>query len=63
MLLAGLGWGNMPAHLVEEDIARGRVKVIHRRSKSEIRADTADEWRVSLEEQPGMRRASRPSFS
>jgi DNA-binding transcriptional LysR family regulator len=29
MLLAGLGWGNMPAHLVEEDIARGRLKVIH----------------------------------
>jgi DNA-binding transcriptional LysR family regulator len=28
MLLAGLGWGNMPAHLVEEDIARGRLKVI-----------------------------------
>ncbi len=29
MLLAGLGWGNMPAHLVEDDIARGRLKVIH----------------------------------
>ena len=28
MLLAGLGWGNMPAHLVEEDIARGRLKAI-----------------------------------
>lgn len=28
MLLAGLGWGNMPAHLVEEDITRGRLKVI-----------------------------------
>jgi DNA-binding transcriptional LysR family regulator len=28
MLLAGLGWGNMPAHLVEEDIARGRLKII-----------------------------------
>jgi DNA-binding transcriptional LysR family regulator len=28
MLLAGLGWGNMPAHMVEEDIARGRLKVI-----------------------------------
>ena len=28
MLLAGLGWGNMPVHLVEEDIARGRLKVI-----------------------------------
>ena len=29
MLVAGLGWGNMPSHLVEEDIARGRLKVIH----------------------------------
>ena len=28
MLLAGLGWGNMPAHLVREDIMRGRLKVI-----------------------------------
>jgi DNA-binding transcriptional LysR family regulator len=29
MLLAGLGWGNMPAHLVQDDLARGRLKVIH----------------------------------
>jgi len=28
MLLAGLGWGNMPAHMVEDDIAQGRLKVI-----------------------------------
>jgi DNA-binding transcriptional LysR family regulator len=28
MLLAGLGWGNMPAHLVEADIAEGRLKII-----------------------------------
>lgn len=28
MLLAGLGWGNMPSHMVEDDIARGRLKVI-----------------------------------
>jgi len=28
MLLAGLGWGNMPAHMVEDDIARGRLKRI-----------------------------------
>jgi len=28
MLLAGLGWGSMPAHLVEDDIARGRLKVV-----------------------------------
>jgi DNA-binding transcriptional LysR family regulator len=28
MLLAGLGWGKMPAHLVEEDIKCGRLKVI-----------------------------------
>jgi DNA-binding transcriptional LysR family regulator len=28
MLLAGLGWGKMPAHLVKDDIAHGRLKVI-----------------------------------
>ena len=29
MLLAGLGWGNMPAHVVEQDILQGRLQVIH----------------------------------
>lgn len=28
MLLAGLGWGNMPLHMVEDDIAQGRLQVI-----------------------------------
>lgn len=28
MLVAGLGWGNMPAHMVADDIARGRLRVI-----------------------------------
>jgi DNA-binding transcriptional LysR family regulator len=28
MLLAGLGWGNMPSHLVQDDLAQGRLKVI-----------------------------------
>jgi DNA-binding transcriptional LysR family regulator len=28
MLLAGLGWGNMPVHLVETDIAERRLRVI-----------------------------------
>jgi DNA-binding transcriptional LysR family regulator len=28
MLLAGLGWGNMPFHMVENDIERRRLKVI-----------------------------------
>src|ERR1700733_1655888 len=28
MLLAGLGWGNMPSHLVQDDIAQGRLKAI-----------------------------------
>jgi DNA-binding transcriptional LysR family regulator len=28
MLLAGLGWGNMPSHIVQDDIAEGRLKVI-----------------------------------
>jgi DNA-binding transcriptional LysR family regulator len=27
-LLAGFGWGNMPAHLVEEHIAAGRLKLL-----------------------------------
>jgi hypothetical protein len=26
MLLAGLGWGNMPFHMVEDDIERGTVE-------------------------------------
>jgi DNA-binding transcriptional LysR family regulator len=28
MLLAGLGWGNMPSHMVADDVARGLLKVI-----------------------------------
>jgi DNA-binding transcriptional LysR family regulator len=28
MLLAGLGWGNMPSHLVQDDIKQGQLKVI-----------------------------------
>lgn len=28
MLVAGLGWGTMPLHMVEEDIAHGRLKII-----------------------------------
>jgi DNA-binding transcriptional LysR family regulator len=28
MLLAGLGWGNMPSHLVQHDVAQGRLKAI-----------------------------------
>jgi DNA-binding transcriptional LysR family regulator len=28
MLLAGLGWGNMPSHLVQNDVAEGRLRVI-----------------------------------
>lgn len=28
MLLAGLGWGTMPSHMVQDDIERGRLKVI-----------------------------------
>ncbi|KQS03581.1 LysR family transcriptional regulator [Sphingomonas sp. Leaf357] len=28
MLLAGLGWGNMPAHMIAEDVKRGRLIVI-----------------------------------
>src|ERR1700704_2391461 len=28
MLLAGVGWGNMPSHLIQNDAAQGRLKVI-----------------------------------
>ena len=28
MLLAGLGWGNMPAHMVEDEIKDGRLTAI-----------------------------------
>jgi DNA-binding transcriptional LysR family regulator len=28
MLLAGLGWGNMPSHMVSDDVATGRLKLI-----------------------------------
>ncbi|MGV1768116.1 LysR substrate-binding domain-containing protein [Rhizobium rhizogenes] len=28
MLVAGLGWGNMPLHMVEDDIKLGRLKII-----------------------------------
>jgi len=35
MLLAGLGWGNMPAHVVEQDIREGRLQVIHPAELSE----------------------------
>src|SRR5258708_28123417 len=27
-LLQGLGWGGMPAHTVEEDVAHGRLNVV-----------------------------------
>ncbi|ATB37036.1 LysR family transcriptional regulator [Cystobacter fuscus] len=42
LLLAGLGWGNMPEHLVKDDLARGRL----------VRLETAawgeDTWLLSL---------------
>lgn len=31
MLLAGLGWGNMPFHMIKDDLAQGRLKVIRPR--------------------------------
>jgi DNA-binding transcriptional LysR family regulator len=38
MLLAGLGWGSMPTHLVEDDLAKGRLKIIR---PAELDAATA----------------------
>ena len=29
MLLAGLGWGSMPLHIVEDDLATGRLVRLH----------------------------------
>jgi len=31
ILLAGLGWGNMPFHMIKDDLAQGRLKVIRPR--------------------------------
>jgi DNA-binding transcriptional LysR family regulator len=39
MLLAGLGWGSMPEHLVAEDIASGRLKRIFTRPEGEPAQD------------------------
>jgi hypothetical protein len=38
MLLAGLGWGNMPFHLVQNDVAQGRLK------GAQFRNDVAYRW-------------------
>lgn len=38
MLLAGLGWGNMPAHMIADDVARGRLTKIQ---PAEWHAETA----------------------
>lgn len=42
LLLGGLGWGNMPEHMVREDIARGRLVRIRPAAWSD------DEWNLSL---------------
>jgi DNA-binding transcriptional LysR family regulator len=42
LLLGGLGWGNMPEHMVREDIARGRLVRIQPAAWSD------DEWNLSL---------------
>ncbi len=38
LLLAGLGWGNLPAHLVDEDLAQGRL----------VRVPDVEEVRVGM---------------
>ena len=42
LLRAGLGWGNLPEHLVRGDLARRRLVAIRPAAWSE------DEWRLSL---------------
>jgi DNA-binding transcriptional LysR family regulator len=42
LLLGGLGWGNMPEHMVREDLARGRLVRIRPGAWSH------DEWNLSL---------------
>lgn len=42
LLLGGLGWGNMPEHMVREDIDRGRLVRIRPAAWSD------DEWNLSL---------------
>jgi DNA-binding transcriptional LysR family regulator len=42
LLLAGLGWGNLPEHMVGEDLAEGRLVRIRPAAWGE------DEWRLSL---------------
>lgn len=42
LLLGGLGWGNMPEHMVREDIERGRLVRIRPAAWSD------DEWNLSL---------------
>ena len=46
MLLAGLGWGNMPSHHVQNDLEQGRLKAI-RPMKFEFEGrPTPDVWRL-----------------
>jgi DNA-binding transcriptional LysR family regulator len=42
LLVAGLGWGNLPEHVVREDLASGRLVRIQPRAWSD------DEWNLSL---------------
>jgi DNA-binding transcriptional LysR family regulator len=42
LLLAGLGWGNLPEHMVDEDLAKGRLVRIRPAAWSD------DEWNLSL---------------
>ena len=42
LLLAGLGWGNLPEHMVDDDLAKGRLLRIRPAAWSD------DEWNLSL---------------
>ena len=42
MLLAGLGWGNMPLHVIEDDLTSGKLK------RLPIAADLASRWSAPM---------------
>ncbi len=44
MLRAGLGWGNMPRHIVEEDLASGKLRLIRLGRRASLPMSVA--WRL-----------------
>jgi DNA-binding transcriptional LysR family regulator len=55
LLLEGSGWGNMPRHLVESDIAAGRLKRLHLSESSTVRYELNALWRRDCTPGPATR--------